>query len=367
MDMPNHWWLRWRSCLAAGWALFMIVGNSHLLAQPAAQWGGTVVADRVPYQPQVLLDRWAEDAHPVDFDAEIAHDEALRVAGLTTDSVPPGDEVIDETGPQLPPGTRSGVFQKLLFTGTWLPQLEDDSLGWGDLEAGVVFGFPFLRRDTPLLITPRYAVHFLDGAETFDLPDQVYDASIEFRHMRKFGAGPWAMDVAVTLGHYSDYEGDDDDAFRVSGRGIGVYEAQPGVKWLLGVAYLNRAGASVLPVVGVIYDPNPSVSYELIFPRPRVAWQLPWSDPQNGDERWAYIAGEFGGGVWSIERPSSGMHDLLTYSDVRIIAGYERKIIGGLTRRFEVGYVFARELEFESATPDVDLDDTLFARLGLTY
>jgi hypothetical protein len=330
-------------------------------------WGGVIIEDRIPYQPEVLHGHWADEEQPIDLEAAMATDEPVRLAGLTTDTVPEGDQIADETEPQLPPGTRNGVFQKLLFTGTWMPQLEDDSLGMSDLEAGIVLGFPFFRRDTPLLITPRYAVHFFEGAENFDIPDQVYDASFEFRHMRKFGDGPWAMDVAVTLGHYSDYEGDDADAFRVSGRGLAVYETQSGAKWLLGVAYLNRAGASVLPVAGVIYSPDPSVSYEAIFPRPRIAWQLPWSNPDQGDERWAYIGGEFGGGVWSIEHPSNAEQDLLTYSDVRILAGYERKIIGGLTRRFEMGYVFARQLEFNSPTPEVDLDDTLFARVGLTY
>ena len=47
--------------------------------------------------------------------------------------------------------------------------------------------------------------------------------------------------------------------------------------------------------------------------------------------------------------------------------GYERKVAGGLTRRFEVGYVFGREVEYDSATPDASLDDTLFLRTGLTY
>ena len=59
--------------------------------------------------------------------------------------------------------------------------------------------------------------------------------------------------------------------------------------------------------------------------------------------------------------------DLLTYRDFRVLVGYQRKIIGGLSRRFEVGYVFGRELEFDSATPDVSLDDSLFLRAGLTY
>lgn len=350
--------------LVGGIALLLLV--SATAAEPPTHFGGVVIADRVPHQPSVLHDHWTDAVEPIDFEAVVADDSGIRLVGLANDTIPTGDQVIDETEPQLPPGTRDGVFQKLLLSGTWLPQLEEDSLGWGDLEAGVVLGFPFFRRDTPLLITPRYGVHFIDGAANFDLPDQVYDASFEFRHMRKFGQGPWAMDVAVTLGHYSDYESSDADAFRVSGRGIAVYESQPGVKWLLGVAYLNRAGASVLPVAGVIYDSDPSVSYELIFPRPRVAWQLPWSAPAMGDERWVFIGGEFGGGIWSIEHPSDGEQDLFTYSDVRVLAGYERKIIGGLTRRFDVGYVFARQMEFND-TPEIDLDDSLFARVSLTY
>ena len=96
-----------------------------------------------------------------------------------------------------------------------------------------------------------------------------------------------------------------------------------------------------------------------------MAWRLPGS--VNGDERWWYIGGEFGGGIWAIERPSTTMLDVVSYSDLRVLVGYERKIIGGLSRRFEFGYVFDREIDFESATPDVSLDDTFFVRAGATY
>jgi hypothetical protein len=292
---------------------------------------------------------------------------AIRVAGLTEDTVAPMNQVLAEPQGELPPGAREGVFQKIYATGTWLPALADepDAVGFGDLETGVVLGFPFMRRDTPLLVTPQFGVHFLDNAGALDIPTTLYDAGVEFRHLRKFGAGPWAMDVAATVGYYSDFEQGSGDALRISGRGIGVYESSPATKWLLGVAYLNRAGASVLPVFGVIHEANPDLRFDLIFPRPRVSWRTAGS--ATGDEGWLYLGGEFGGGVWSVTRPSTGELDLINYSDWRLLAGYERKITGGLSRRYEVGYVFQRELEYESATADASLDDTLFARVGLTY
>jgi hypothetical protein len=292
---------------------------------------------------------------------------AIRVAGLTEETIAPMNQVLAEPQAPLPPGARDGIFQKIYFTGTWLPPLseEPDSLGFGDLEAGVVFGFPFLRRDTPLLVTPQIGTHLLDNAGTLDIPTTLYDASVEFRHLRKFGAGPWAMDAAVNVGYYSDFEQDSGDALRVTGRGIAVYERTPGTKWLLGVAYLNRAGASVMPVAGMIRDVDADLRLELIFPRPRVLWRTAGS--VTGDEGWLYVGGEFGGGVWSITRPSTGELDVMNYSDWRVLAGYERKITGGLSRRVELGYVFQRELEFDSTAPDVALDDTLFLRGGVTY
>ena len=188
--------------------------------------------------------------------------------GITTDTVPYADQVLEPAEPKLPPGARDGVFQKITFLGTWAPNLsnEPDALGVGDLETSAVFGFPLLRRDTPLLVTPRFGAHVLDNAAALDLPSTLYDAAVEFRHLRKFGGGPFAMDAAVSVGYYSDFEIDSSDAIRVTGRGLGVYESSPATKWILGVAYVNRAGASVLPVAGVIYQPTDDVSWEGIFP-----------------------------------------------------------------------------------------------------
>lgn len=291
----------------------------------------------------------------------------IQTASLTTDTTPYANEVLQPIEPELPPGARNGIFQKVRLSGTWTPALGDepDTLGVTDFDTAVVLGFPFFRRDTPLLVTPRFAVHLFDQAARHDLPSRVYDASLELRHLRKFGDGPWAMDAAVTVGYYSDFEIDSGEAVRVTGRGLAVYESSPAAKWIVGVAYVNRAGASVLPVAGLLYEPADDVRWELIFPRPRVAWRMPGSSEADG--RWVYLGGEFGGGVWAIARRSTGLLDVVSYSDLRVVAGYERKLLGGISRRYEIGYVFDREIDYESATPDVSLDDSLFVRAGFSF
>jgi len=333
-------------------------------AQPQASYGGQLVQELVPYQPNVVFSSPPQDQTPLYLDqcpefcapADVYANQPVILQQPT-----PG------AASQLPPGTRNGLFQKLFFTGTYLPQLDDDSLGFSDLEAGIVFGMPFFRVTAPLLITPRFQVRYLDRPAAPDLPARVYDADITFRHLRKFGDGPWAMNVAVTLGYYSDFESSDADAFRVTGEALTVYESSPATQWIFGVVYLNREDISIIPAVGVIYKPTPGVVYRATLPRPRIAWRLPGSSLGSGNERWAYVAGEFGGGLWSIERPATLTQDLLTYRDFRVLLGIEQKITGGLSHRLEAGYVFGRELEFTSATPDVRLDDSLFVRVGLTY
>ena len=350
-------------------AVSSVAAQRLAFSQPQPAWGGRLVHEMLPHHPgspcvEPRLDptpiylqqspEFCQSADPYATDAYSSQPILLR-------------QPTPSAASQLPPGVRSGIFQKLFFTGTYLPQIDDDSLGLSELETGIVLGFPFFRVTTPLLVTPRFAVHYLDRPAAPDLPPRVYDAEVSFRHLRKFGDGPWAMNAAVTLGYYSDFESSDADALRVTGQALAVYEASPAAKWIFGVVYLNRQDVSIVPAVGVIYRPTPEVIYEAILPRPRIAWRLPGGTIGAGNQRWAYIAGEFGGGIWSIERPATLTRDLLTYTDFRVLVGLERKITGGLSHRLEAGYVFGRELQFASTTPDVRLDDSLFLRAAFTY
>ena len=265
----------------------------------------------------------------------------------------------------LPPGTRKGVFQKVKTRATYMPQLENDSIGITDLQASIVFGLPFFTRETPIVIEPRYRIQLLEGPNMPNLPARLHDVDIQFRHFRRLNS-QWIFDGAVTVGLYADdHSFDDSDAFRVSGRALVVYEATEYWKWILGVVYANRAGTTVFPAVGLAYD-SPTVKYQFVFPRPRAAWLLPGSIVDH-DEHWVYVMGEFGGGAWSITNPIAGTPDELNMSDIRILFGYENKVPGSFSWNIEAGYVFAREIEFASAIPDASLDDTFLIRAGMSY
>ncbi len=270
-----------------------------------------------------------------------------------------------DLGNLIPPGSRSGFFQKIHFGVTSMPRFQSDGLGMTEVKTNVVTAVPFLQRHQPLTITPEYTARFLEGPDFIDVPSRLHDIELKLNHLRRL-SDRWILNAAVTLGTYGDDRSlDASDAFRVSGRAVGIYESSPETKWIVGVAYLNRAGVSVVPVVGWTYTTD-DLRYELIFPQPRVAWRT-WSQGAPGyDERWWYVAAEFGGGIWAVQR-ASGADDNLSYSDYRLLVGTERKQIGGLSHRWEFGYIFGRELEYDSVATDIEIDDTVFVRAVFAY
>jgi hypothetical protein len=266
----------------------------------------------------------------------------------------------------LPPGTRNGVFQKINFTGTFLPRFGDDNLGMTDLEAQVVFGVPFFTVQSPLVITPKYGYHLLDGPDTPDVPPHVQDVALDLEHIRPFG-DHWIGLCDLTLGEFADdHSFGTGDAFRITGSGTAVYVFSPELKGVLGLAYINRVQEQFLPIIGVDYKPSDDAEYQLVFPSTKLSWRLPSSPIPGQDEHWLYLAGDFGGGVWAVQR-TSGVEDKLDITDWRISVGLEHKVIGGLSERAEIGYVFNRRLEYFSNHDEVPLGDTLLARIGVTY
>ena len=63
----------------------------------------------------------------------------------------------------------------------------------------------------------------------------------------------------------------------------------------------------------------------------------------------------------------SGAEDKLTLFDIRVYLGIDRRLDGGSSLRFELGWVFARTLNYLSMPGDLDMTSTVMLRGGLTY
>ena len=286
--------------------------------------------------------------------------------GLAAPAVPsvPAVSSADPAPADLPRGTRPGVFQKLLFEASWLPRNGDEGFGFDTLELKTVLGLPCPTREYPLLITPGFAVHYLDGPAAVALPPQLYDAYLEFRWLGHV-TPRLGYDVAVTPAVDSDFRQHSSQALRVTGHGIAAWTCSPTLTLVLGADYLDRTDVPLLPVAGLVWKPNDNAKFELVFPQPKISHRFYWNGIVNQDiEDWIYIGGELGGGTWAIQR-GDGANDVLSYRDLRVFLGVERKAFGRLSPRFEVGYVFARKLQLDQAATDFVPHDTLMVRVRL--
>jgi len=261
---------------------------------------------------------------------------------------------------------KEGFFQKASLTATWLEGGGLDDVGITELETFFTVALPAPTRKMPLMISPGFAVRFLDGPAgpgSPVLPPRLYDVTTEFRWLTMIDKR-WGIELAATPGIYTDdLDQRDNEAFRLKARGATLFKYNDTKSFVLGASYLDRNDINVLPIVGIICTPNDDWRYELVFPQSKIARRFAhgcdWDD-------WFYLAAEFGGDEYSYE-PVPGTRSRLTYRDVRIRAGVERKRNGGGGRRIEVGYVFDREFQFDNGIPDYKPDNTVTLRAGFAF
>ncbi len=268
--------------------------------------------------------------------------------------------------PDLPPDARDGMFQKLIFTTAYIDAGNTRGLGITEVDLRTVLALPIPSRKAPMLITPGFGAYFLTWPRTPDLPSQLYDAYVQFRWMYRWNPA-LATDFAITPGVYSDFEQSSDEAIRLPGHGAVLWTWTPEWKALIGCAYLDRLENNYLPIGGLIWTPNEDVKYEMVFPKPKLAHRVRWLGACTDDTQdWLYLAGEFGGSAWAIGR-ADGTTTRMDYRDWRLLLGIERKAIGRLDYRFELGYVFGRRFLYESSPIEYEPDDTFMVRMGAMY
>jgi hypothetical protein len=260
-------------------------------------------------------------------------------------------------------------FQHARFDSTWLPPAGGGrSFGINDQDLSATFAVPTAEEWAPVLLTPGFAVRSWSGPRSEavvghpDLPPEVYDLNLDMGWRPRLARWLFA-DLGVTPGLYGDFHRIDSHTFRPRGRAVGVVAFSPELQLVAGVLYINRLHAKIMPAGGVLWRPNEDTRYELLFPQPKGAWKLATT---GTTQWWGYVAGEFGGGTWTVEQ-AGGRPDVVDYRDLRLLLGMEWLGPAGYKAHVEVGYAFQREIRFISATPEFAPEHTLLVRAGFGF
>ena len=304
-----------------------------------------------------------------------------------TPGAPPG--ALCPQDPTMPvfPGSPSNTIttmkrflQEIRLDYVWIPGTASNEFGVNDAELSAEFAIPFLRNpQTPLLITPGFAIHYWNGPETTappfvppdlpPLPSRAYDAYLDAAwnpQLSRIVGG----ELAFRIGVYSDFGKVVNESIRYRGHGLGVISLTPSFQLKAGVVYLDRNRIKLLPAGGIVWTPNDDVRFEILFPNPKLAVRLPG---YSRTEWWLYARGEYGGGAWTVEvDPVAPFNRTeIDYNDLRVAVGLDFETVRGLNGLFEVGLTFEREIFYRFLAP-VDPftfrpDPTVFVRGGLAY
>ena len=196
------------------------------------------------------------------------------------------------------------LLDEIGFQYTWLNGNGRDEFENHDFDAWATFAIPFIQSiQQPHLITPGFAFHFWEGPTPAPaLPPRVYDAYLGIGWKPEFSP-LLAADMFFRIGVYSDFQFVNDRSVRFQGGGVGLYRLGANTQIAVGAWYLHRYRVKLLPAGGVIWTPGPNTRFEILFPNPKLAWRLP---AIRNTDVWAYIAGEYGGGSWTVEARDRG-------------------------------------------------------------
>ena len=269
-------------------------------------------------------------------------------------------------GQAYPAGTLATMqrfLQQVHLDYVWMPGSGREELGIHSADLGATFAIPFFyNQQTPLLVTPGFAVHFWNGPEEapVHVPPRLYDAYLDAAWNPQvtplFGG-----ELGARIGVYSDFRYFDSDSLRYQGHGLAVLSFSPSFQVKAGVIYLDRAHIKLLPAGGIVWTPNSDVRFEILFPNPKIAKRL---TTYRNTDWWLYARGEYGGGSWTVRVGNDAIP--FDYNDLRCGVGLEFDRLTGCNGLFEVGVAFERKL-YAFGDDIFSPNPTVYVRGALAY
>ena len=241
-----------------------------------------------------------------------------------------------------------------------------DDLQIHDMKAAITGVIPnFAIAMQPLKITPTFVLHLWDGPQGIaaDLPANAYSAYLD-----TFWASdpdrPLGVELGASVGVYTDFDTINKHSLRVLGEGFGVARLTPTLTLKLGAWYLDRNDLKLLPAGGLVWQPNPQTKFDILFPNPKFSQYL--TTLGSSSLTW-YIAGEYGGGAWTIQR-ANGSGDRIDINDIRVKLGIDWINDRNWRGFAEIGYVFDRHVIYVVNPGDnFNPRNTIMAAAGFSF
>lgn len=342
MDCPVH------SCFSVLWISVVVAWSLTAVATEPISDGTGLEADNVAWQPQSVLDET-----PL-----IAIDRPLT-----------GTEIHDPVGSDFSPEMLKTLMRpNFSFAAEW--QAETNDIGLTFYDASVSFPTYPIFGPPPPMINVGFGYTRIDAPFEMGLPDDLFETELGLAWMRKIN-DRWMTRLMAGTTFATDGKNDSSDAWRFRGGVFALYKRNPKWTWIFGAIALGRNDLPVVPAVGVIYQPNPAVRFDLTMPRPRLAFLL----VDRGErQQWIYIGTALNGATWGVEL-ADGTNDQLTYGDFRAVIGWESTptpepgmpFTRGRKLGAEIGYVFSRDFELDRQDSKIRLDDTLMLRGTVSF
>jgi len=271
--------------------------------------------------------------------------------------------------------TMKRFLQEVRLDYVWIPGTASNEFGVHDADLSAEFAIPFLcNPQTPLLVTPGFAIHYWNGPVSADPTDPYANGMLPARAYDAYLQGAWnpqfsrvlGGELAFRIGVYSDFSKITNESIRYQGHGYGVISLSPSFQLKVGAMYLDRNRIKFLPAGGIVWTPHDDVRFEILFPDPRLAVRLPG---YSTTEWWLYARGEYGGGAWTVKPlPAWPLNPIkVDYNDLRVAVGLEFKTVRELNGLLEVGVAFEREIFYPILPLTFRPDPTVFVGGSLAY
>ncbi|HAW32415.1 MAG TPA: hypothetical protein DCY03_30615, partial [Planctomycetaceae bacterium] len=250
-------------------------------------------------------------------------DRSLRVEdGLPLEQVvPPSDESFDiqSNEPSIserPLDLKSLMRPRFDSSAEWEPEVGGVGISSYDLSMKIpvypIFGPP------PPFLNFGYSFTQIDAPAALDLPQSLNEFSFGMAWMRPINE-KWMARYMLNGAFASDMDNTSSTAWQIRGGMFAMYRPNETWNFAFGALATGQSDLPVLPVLGAIWQPRPSLKVDLMLPSPRISLLLSESESR---QHWAYVGGGFSGGTWAYRR-ANGLGERLNYREFRFVLGWE--------------------------------------------